>query len=219
MRSLLTPSNVTTRASMAALPGRLRQPYACPGRSERVGGRLPLVERPRDQLGALLLVPAVEHLEVRVVGPKVDSGRSLVHTCVAVGPGGPVAVRTVGGLHPDLAGPLELGSIRVPRPLALPEVEDARRVSALLRRFAPVPRGERAVLLPGASRDAQVTVAVPRDAEEAHCRRLGLGSRGERELPPQPLDRAAATLGLDRLAELLVDRANLRRTRGGVITD
>src|SRR5881227_338213 len=40
-----------------------------------------------------------------------------------------------------------------------------------------------------------------------------------RELPPQPFDRAAATLSLDRLAELLVDRANLRRAGGRVVAD
>src|SRR5207249_10864855 len=53
----------------------------------------------------------------------------------------------------------------------------------------------------------------------AHRRRLALAPHGKRELPPQPLDRAAATLGLDRLAELLVDRANLRRAGGRVVAD
>ena len=33
------------------------------------------------------------------------------------------------------------------------------------------------------------------------------------------LDRSAASLGLDRLAELLVDRANLRRAGGWVVAD
>src|SRR5204863_10216741 len=54
---------------------------------------------------------------------------------------------------------------------------------------------------------------------EAHRRRLLLAAQSERELPPQPLDRAAATLDLDRLAELLVDRANLRRAGGRVVAD
>ena len=62
----------------------------------------------------------------------------------------------------------------------------------------------------------QATVAVPRDVQEAHRRRFFLAPDGERELPPQPLDRAAATLGLDRPAERLVDRANLRRAGGRV---
>ena len=36
---------------------------------------------------------------------------------------------------------------------------------------------------------------------------------------PAPFDRAAATLGLDRLAQLLVDRANVRRAGGRVVAD
>src|SRR6188472_2211180 len=130
---------------------------------------------------------------------------------VAIRPCRPVPGGAVGGLHPDLAGALELRGIRMSRPLALPEVEDAGRIPALLRSLAPVAGRQRAVLLPGPAAHVQVTVAVPRDAQQAHRRRLVLGPHGERELPPQPLDRAAATLGLDRLAELLVDRAHLRR--------
>src|SRR4029450_11525661 len=76
-----------------------------------------------------------------------------------------------------------------------------------------------AVLLPGPAHHAEATVAVPRDAEEAHRRRFALAPHSERELPPQPLERAAATLGLDRLAELFVDRANLRRACGRVVAD
>src|SRR4051812_31280259 len=95
--------------------------------------------------------------------------------------------------------------------MALPEVEDAGRIPALFRGLAPVAGRQGAVLLPGPSGHVQATVAIPRDAQEAHRRRFCLAAGGERELPPQPLDEAAATLGLDRLAELLVDRANLRR--------
>src|SRR5262245_50936167 len=107
----------------------------------------------------------------------------------------------------------------MPRTLALPEVEDAGRIRALLRGLAPVAGRQCAVLLPAAAAHAQVTVAVPRDAQEAHGRRFLLGAHGQRELPPQPLDRTAATLGLDRLAELLVDRANLRRAGVRVVAD
>src|SRR5687768_4927407 len=107
----------------------------------------------------------------------------------------------------------------MPRALALPEVEDARRIPALLRSLAPVAGRQGAVLLPGPSVHDQAAVAVPRDAQEAHGRWLVLTPRGERELPPQALDRAAATLGLDRLAELLVDRANLRLAGGRVVTN
>src|SRR5204863_1145688 len=123
----------------------------------------------------------------------------------------------VGGLHPDLAGPLKLWGIRVPRALALPEVEDAGRIPALLRGLAPVAGRQGAVLLPGSAVHAQATVAVPRDAQEAHGRRFFLAPHGERELPPEPLDRATATRWLDRLAEPLVGRAHLGRAcgRGG----
>src|SRR5207244_4489528 len=103
--------------------------------------------------------------------------------------------------------------------LALPEVEDAGRIPALLRSLAPVAGRQSAVLLPGPAVHVQATVAVPRDAQQAHRRRFFLAPHGQRELPPQPLDRAAATLGLDRLAELLVDRANLSRAGGRVVAD
>src|SRR5215207_4735105 len=149
----------------------------------------------------------------------VDAGGSEIQLGVAIRPCYPVPGGAVGGLHPDLAGALELRGIRVPRALALPEVEDAGRIPALLRSLAPVAGRERAVLLPAPAGHGQATVAVPRDAQEAHRRRLVLGPHGQRELPPQPDDRSAATLGLDRLAELLVDRANLRRAGCRVIAD
>src|SRR5204863_6486014 len=113
-------------------------------------------------------------------------------------PGG--AVR---GLESDLAGALELRCIRVSRALAVPEVEDAGRIPALLRSLAPVAGRQRAVLLPTPAVHVQATVAVPRDAQEAHRRRFALASHGKRVLPPQPLYRAAATLRPDRLAELM----------------
>ena len=90
---------------------------------------------------------------------------------------------------------------------------------SLLRGLAPVPGRQRAVLLPRPAGHVQATVAVPRDAQEADRRRFGLAQHGQRELPPQPLDQSAATLGLDRVAELLVDRANLRRSCGRVVAD
>src|SRR4029077_10176452 len=79
--------------------------------------------------------------------------------------------------------------------------------------------GQRPLLPPGPARHAQTTVAVPRDPPHAHRRWLLLRPHGERELPPQPLDEAAATLAVDRLAELLVDRANLRRADRRVVAD
>src|SRR5204863_8656314 len=109
---------------------------------------------------------------------------------------------------PDLAGALELRRIRLHRSFAPPEVEDAGRVFTFLRSLAPITGGQSAVLLPGPPVHIQATIAVPRDAQEAHCRRFVLAPRGESELPPQPFDRCAATLGLDRLAEYLVHRGN-----------
>src|SRR6185295_10820902 len=123
------------------------------------------------------------------------------------------------GLHPDLAGALELRGIRVPRALALPEIQDAGRFPALLRSLAPVAGRQGAVLLPGPALHVYATVTVPRDAQEADRRRFVLAPHGKRELPPKPLDRAAATFRLDRLAELLVDRTNLRRAGGRVVAD
>src|SRR4029079_5343139 len=73
--------------------------------------------------------------------------------------------------------------------------------------------------LPRPAVHRQATVAVARDAQETHGRGLALAPRGQRELPPQALDRSATTLGLDGLAKLLVDRADLRRTGGGLVAD
>src|SRR5512132_4032829 len=97
----------------------------------------------------------------------------------AIRPCRPVPGGAVGGLHPDLAGALELRGIRVPRALALPEVEDAGRIPTLLRSLAPVACRQGAVLLPGAAGHIQVTVAVPRDAQEAHRRRFVLAPHSE----------------------------------------
>src|SRR3712207_7824926 len=56
---------------------------------------------------------------------------------------------------------------RSPRTLALPEVQDAGRIPALLRSLAPVAGGQGAVLLPGPAVHVEATIAVPRDAQEA----------------------------------------------------
>src|SRR5687767_10359771 len=53
-------------------------------RSECVRGRLPLPEALRDELGPLLLAPAVQHLEVRGVGSEVDAGGSGIQPDVAI---------------------------------------------------------------------------------------------------------------------------------------
>src|SRR5947199_3287398 len=187
--------------------------------SECVRGRLPLPEALRDELGPFLLAPAMQHLERCGLGSKVDAGGSGIQPGVAIRPCRPVPGGAVGGLHLDLAGALELRGIGMSRALPLPEVEDAGRILVLLRSLAPVPGRQGAVLLPGPAGHVQATVAIPRDAQQAYSRRFALAPRGKRELPPQPLDRAAATLGLDRLTKLLVDRANLRRAGGRVVAD
>src|SRR5262249_56390872 len=99
-----------------------------------------------------------------------------------------------------LAGTLEVRGIRMPRTLAVPEVEDADRIPALLGGLTPVAGRHSAVLLPGPADHVQAVVAVPRDAQESDRRRFVVGAHGQRELPPQPLARTTATLALDRLA-------------------
>src|SRR6059058_5020114 len=131
--------------------------------SECVRGRLPLPEALRDELGPFLLGPALQDLEVCGLGSKVDAGGSGIQPGVAIRPCRPVPGGAVGGFHRDLAGALELRGIRVPRTLALPEVEDAGRIPALLRSLAPVAGRQGAVLLPGPAGHVQATVAVPRD--------------------------------------------------------
>src|SRR5262249_39405209 len=177
------------------------------------------MEALREESGALVLVTAVQHLEVRRVGSKVDAGGSGVEGGIAIGPGNPVPVGPVGALQLDLAGAFQLWSIRVARAFAVPEVEDPGRIPALLRSQAPVAGRQGAVPPPGPARHAQAAVTVARDTQEAHGRRLDLCSHRERELPPQPLDEAAASLRLDRLAQLLGDRADLFRARGRVVPD
>ena len=102
--------------------------------------------------GPLVLAPAVKYLEVGGVGSKVDAGGSGIQPGVAIRPCRPVPGGAVGGRHFDLAGALELRGIRVPRALALPEVEDAGRIPALLRSLTPVAARQGAVLLPGLGR-------------------------------------------------------------------
>src|SRR6185436_6583490 len=110
-----------------------------------------------------------------------------------------------------------LRRVRMPRPLSLPEVEDAGRILLLLRRFAPISRGQGTVLLPGAADDLQRPLAVTRDPQEAHRRRLARASLGQGELPPEALDAGHPALVLDRLPELLIDHAHLGRGRRPVI--
>src|SRR5262245_4767728 len=129
-------------------------------RSERVLRRLPLVEPLRDERCPLLRAPAVEHVEVRRVRSQVDPGGPGMQRGVAIRLCDPVRGGAVDALHPDLAGALERRRIRVARALALPEVEDAGRVAALLGRLAPVAGRQRPVLLPAAAVHGEVALAV-----------------------------------------------------------
>src|SRR5579864_6404580 len=108
------------------------------GKSERVGDGLPLLKATSDELGPLVLVPAVQCLQIREVGAQVDAGCSGVHAGVAIRACDPVPGRPVGRLQPDLPGTLQLRCVRMARPLASPEVEDTRRVAAFLRGLTSV---------------------------------------------------------------------------------
>src|SRR5262249_6470030 len=62
-------------------------------------------------------------------------------------------------------------------------------------------------------------VAVSRDPEEAHGRRLAGAALRQGELPPQTLDTAEAALVLDRLPKLLIDRSHLGRGQRLAVPD
>jgi|Tabmets5t2r1_1033131.scaffolds.fasta_scaffold00714_7 predicted ester cyclase len=66
------------------------------------------------------------------------------------------------------------------------------------------------------------SVALARDAQQAHRRGFLLAPHGQRELPPQTLDRSAPTLALDRLArdleavgDFFVDERLVEGVKGG----
>src|SRR5439155_23255343 len=170
----------------------------------RVRDRLPLPKAQREQLGPPLCVAAVAGAHVVRIGGQVDAGRPLAKLGVGVGPGDPVARGPIGRLQADLACALELRGVRVPRSLAVPVVEDAGRIAALLRGHAPIPHRKGAVLLPASARDLEATLAIARAPEEADRRGLLLGAQGQRMLPPVTLEPGQSAFVLDRLAEPLV---------------
>src|ERR1051326_1284583 len=122
-----------------------------------------------------------------------------------------VPVRSVDGLDSNLSRPVQLRRIGVPGTLTIPVIEDAGRILLLLRRFAPIAGGQRPVLLPRAAAELQRAVAIPRDAQETHRRRLLGAALGQRKLPPQTLDASDPSLALDRLPKLLIHQPHLRR--------
>ena len=111
----------------------------------------------------------------------------------------------VGGLQPDLSRPLQLRRVRMQGPFALPVVEDARSVLPLFHRFAPVPGRQGAILLPCTAGQLQRAVAVSRNLQKTHGRRLLLGALRQGKLPPHAFDAGDAALVLDRVAKLLAD--------------
>src|SRR5215472_8674173 len=113
-----------------------------------VGERLPLREPPFDECGPLGGVVAVQDGRVTGIGANVDAGGPRRGGVGALRARGPVAVGAIDALELDFTGPLELGSVRMAGTFALPEVEDAGRIDAFLRRLAPVARGQRAISLP-----------------------------------------------------------------------
>src|SRR5512132_4334634 len=168
-----------------------------------VRNRLPIPQPRGDQLGAFLVV-AVQDAHVRRIGAQVTSGGARVDLRVSLRTSREVPGRAIGGLDSDLSRPVQLGRVRVPGPFSLPVVEDAGGIPLLLCRFAPIPRGQGAILLPRAAPDLQTPVAISRDLQEADGRRLLGAALRQGQLPPESLDAGNAALVLDRLPKLLI---------------
>ena len=130
-------------------------------------------------------VSAVPRSTPRVAGRRVHPGRSCPFVRTPVNTGGSrvdrrlgprtgreVSGRPISGLDPDLARPLQLRRVRVPRPFPVPVIEDTRGLLPLPHRFAAVSRRQPAVLAPRAAGHLQRTVAVARDAQGTHRGRL-----------------------------------------------
>jgi len=94
-----------------------------------------------EQRGPLIGVRAVQHGLVPGVCAEIDPRRLDVEVLGAVRPRDDVVpIGAIDRFELDLAGPLELGGILVPRPLALPEIEDAGRIDPFLGCLTPIPR-------------------------------------------------------------------------------
>src|SRR5262245_3349085 len=155
-----------------------------------------------DQVGAGLIVVAVEERHVLGVGADVDARGPFVDLRLAFDMGGEVAGGAVGGLDPDLAGTVQSRRVRVSGPLPVPVVEDAGWVLPLLRGLTPVTGRQGAVHAPRSAAQLEGSVAVASDPQEAHGRGFPGAALGERELPPQTLDTGEAALALDGLPDL-----------------
>src|SRR5215469_4324726 len=95
--------------------------------------RLPLVQPLFDECRPLGGVVAVQHSRVTWVGTDVDPGGPRLDGG-ALRARRPVAAAAINALELDLTRPFELGSVRIAGTFALPEVEDACRFNAFLRR-------------------------------------------------------------------------------------
>src|SRR5204862_3086299 len=97
--------------------------------SERVRGRLPLLEALRDELYALLFASAVQHQEVCGIGSTVDARGAGIRRRVAIRPCRAVPRGGGGGLHHGPAVALELRGIRVPGAVEVPGIGDAAGIA------------------------------------------------------------------------------------------
>jgi len=110
-----------------------------------VPDRFPPLQLLCDQLGALLVVAAVQDRQVLGIGAQVNS---RCPCAAARKKCSPVTGCTIRGLDPDLTGPIHLRRVGVSGPFASPIIEDAGRILRVLCCLAPVPRRQSSVRLP-----------------------------------------------------------------------
>src|SRR5205085_5450422 len=134
-----------------------------PSLVSRLRDRSPILQPLSDQLGTLPVVTSVQYPHVVWIGAQVNTGGPRIDFRVRVRMRREVPGCAIGGLNPELPRPVQLRRVRVQGPFSLPIVKDAGRVLLLLRRFAPVPGREGAILLPGTADDLERAIAVSRD--------------------------------------------------------
>jgi hypothetical protein len=119
------------------------------GQQLGVRDRLPTPQPLCDQLRASSIVVSVQDDHVLWIDAPVNTGRPRVRAGVRTSR--EVPGRAIGGLQQDFSRPVQLRCVRVPGPFSFPIIENARRLLPLLHRFAPVSRGQAAILLPCAA--------------------------------------------------------------------
>ena len=105
---LSTSAVITITGTLA---GAMR--WAGPGRQLGARDRLPMPQPLGDQLHALPIVASVQDAHVLWIGAPVNAGRPRVHSRVRVRTSREVPGRAIGGLQPDLPGPVQLRRVRV----------------------------------------------------------------------------------------------------------